>query len=84
MRYWLKRIREEKNMSQDLVSREAGIAQGYYSDIENGVKGCKLPVETAKKIAYYVGLATANTSIVLVVQTIAKALSNYYGFPVQF
>ena len=40
--------------------------------------------ETAKKIAYYVGLATANTSIVLVVQTIAKALSNYYGFPVQF
>ncbi len=51
MRYWLKRIREEKNMSQDLVSREAGIAQGYYSDIENGVKGCKLPVETAKKIA---------------------------------
>lgn len=40
--------------------------------------------ETAKKIASYVGLATANTSIVLVVQTIAKALSNYYGFPVQF
>ena len=40
--------------------------------------------ETAKKIASYVGLATANTSIGLVVRTIAKALAKFYGVPVQF
>ena len=40
--------------------------------------------EVAKKIVTFVGGTAANTSIVLTVQTLAKALSSYFGFPVQF
>lgn len=40
--------------------------------------------EVAKKIVTFVGSTTANTSIVLAVQTLVKALSIYFGFPVQF
>ena len=35
-REWLKIKRLEKKMSMVEVAAKAGIAQGYYSDIENG------------------------------------------------
>lgn len=54
-RTWLKTIRERKRLSQTEVAERAGIAQGYYCDIENGIKGSELPVPTAKKIAVALG-----------------------------
>ena len=37
-RIWLKEIRDGKRMSQSLIASKVGIAQGYYCDIENGIK----------------------------------------------
>lgn len=51
MRTWLKILREELNMTQNDVAEAAGISQNYYSAIENGERGAKLPVPTAQKIA---------------------------------
>lgn len=56
LRQWLKDIREKKNLSQSEVAKKAGITQGYYCDIENGLKGVPtLSVPTAKKIASALG-----------------------------
>jgi len=51
MREWLKDIRVHKSKTQQQVAESAGLHQGYYSEIESGDKGKKLPVDTAKKIA---------------------------------
>lgn len=51
MRKWLKEIREKKGLSQYEVAEKAKLSQSYYAGIEIGVRGSKLPVETAKKIA---------------------------------
>ena len=51
MREWLKNKREEKHMTQMEISKISGITQQYYSFIEAGERGTKLPVQTAKKIA---------------------------------
>lgn len=50
-REWLKIKRLEKKMSMAEVASKAGIAQGYYSDIENGKRGYQVPVKTAMAIA---------------------------------
>lgn len=50
-REWLKIKRLEKKMSMVEVAAKAGIAQGYYSDIENGKRGYQVPVKTAMAIA---------------------------------
>lgn len=47
----LKKTRIDKNKSQKEVAEAAGISQQYYAFIENGQRGKKLPVPTAKKIA---------------------------------
>lgn len=51
MRLWLKDIRNNKGLSQYQVAEQANISQSYYAGIEAGVRGNKLPAETAKKIA---------------------------------
>lgn len=49
MRVALAMLREEANITQRQVSRSAGISQGYYSDIECGVR-CPSP-DVAVRIA---------------------------------
>lgn len=51
LREWLKNAREEQKMTQEYVATECGISRQYYSFIEAGDRGTKLPVQTAKKIA---------------------------------
>lgn len=51
MRTWLKEIRIHKELSQRDVAARASISQQYYSAIESGRKRCRVPAETAKKIA---------------------------------
>ena len=52
---WLEKLRKEKRMSQERVASECGISRQYYSFIESGERGAKLPVPTAKKIASVLG-----------------------------
>ncbi len=49
MRIGLAMLREGANYTQTQISRCAGISQGYYSDIESGVR-CPSP-EVALRIA---------------------------------
>lgn len=51
MRTWLISIRETRGYTQPFVANKSGLSQGYYCDIENGKRGAKLPVKTAKAIA---------------------------------
>lgn len=51
----LKSIRVSLNKSQNEIAALAGISQQYYSFIESGTRGRKLPVPTAKKIAAVMG-----------------------------
>lgn len=57
MREWLVECRKERKMSQAAVAKDAGISQGYYAEIESGVKGRPVNVNTAKKIAGVLGFA---------------------------
>jgi putative transcriptional regulator len=50
-RKWLKKIRLENGLSQEKLSENAGISQNYYSSIESGIRGQRLPVPTAQRIA---------------------------------
>ncbi len=55
MREWLIKLREKSKLSQEEVAEKAGISQSFYSAIELGNRGNKLPVQTAKKIAKVLG-----------------------------
>ena len=57
MRYWLKAKREEKHMTVQQVASQAGLAQAYLTNLENGKRGEKLPVDTAKRIANVLGFS---------------------------
>lgn len=48
---WLKKIREQQNLTTMEAGTLSGISQSYYSLIENGVRGNPLNVDIAKKIA---------------------------------
>lgn len=48
---WLAEIRKKLGKSHDDVATECGISRQYYSFIESGKRGKKLPVATAKRIA---------------------------------
>ena len=50
---WLKEIRDSKEMTMKTVAVAAGISECYYSQIENGSRGCSVTV--AKKIAEVLG-----------------------------
>ena len=49
MRTWLKEIRLKVGMTMKTVAELSGISEGYYCQIENGIRNA--PVMTAKKIA---------------------------------
>lgn len=51
MRNWLKNVREKANRTQKDVALNAGMSLTYYSYIESGERGRKLPVPTAQRIA---------------------------------
>ena len=51
----LKKMRIIKKMSQRDVAKTAKISQQYYSFLESGDRGKKLPVPTAKRIASALG-----------------------------
>ena len=52
---WLINIRKKSGMSQENIATKCGISRQYYSFIESGERGAKLPVPTAKKIAAALG-----------------------------
>lgn len=52
---WLINIRKKNGMSQENIASKCGISRQYYSFIEAGKRGAKLPVPTAKKIAAALG-----------------------------
>lgn len=52
----LKQLRTNIGKSQEEIADMAGVSQQYYSFIENGDRGKKLPVPTAKKIAGALGI----------------------------
>jgi transcriptional regulator with XRE-family HTH domain len=52
----LKQLRTDIGKSQEEIADMAGVSQQYYSFIENGDRGKKLPVPTAKKIAGALGI----------------------------
>lgn len=49
MRYWLKKLRELADKTQEQVADEAGISRSYYTNIEAGIK--TPAVSAAKAIA---------------------------------
>ena len=53
MRNWLKEKRLETQLTMKSVALAAGISECYYSQIENGSRGCSVPI--AKKIAEVLG-----------------------------
>lgn len=53
----LKRVREEKGMSQRAVARAAGISQSTYSDLERG-DGTGRSLETFARVAKALGVST--------------------------
>jgi transcriptional regulator with XRE-family HTH domain len=53
----LKRVREEKGMSQRAVARAAGISQSTYSDLERG-DGTGRSLETFARVAKALGVGT--------------------------
>lgn len=67
MRVALARLRENANLTQMQVSRAAQISQGYYSDIEGGVR-CPSP-RVAGRIARVLGIGEQDMYSVFYVQT---------------
>jgi putative transcriptional regulator len=53
MRVWLKKIRENKGMTQRDLSLKLDISESYYSLIENGER--RPSPEVAQKIAAFLG-----------------------------
>lgn len=51
MRNYLLDLRAEKGLSQAQVAIAAGIAQGYYCDIEHGEKQKNMTVKTMSRLA---------------------------------
>ena len=51
MREYLKRIREEKGLTQQYIAEKLGISQNYYCDIENGVRQKELKVNILTKLS---------------------------------
>lgn len=51
MREWLKKLRKEKNLTQQEVANSLEIVPSYYNMIENGERQSKMTIETAQKLA---------------------------------
>ena len=50
---WLKQIREERGLTQEILTGQIGVAQATYSNIETGAR--RPSVATAKRIAAVLG-----------------------------
>lgn len=57
----IKRIREEKGMSQGDISRSLNMDRGYISGVENGHRNPT--IETLQKIANALGVGVNNSAI---------------------
>lgn len=57
MREWLKNIRTEKGLSQQSVAESLGIAQQYYSLIENGERQSDLNLSLVTKLSEILGVS---------------------------
>lgn len=57
---WLIEIRKEKGLTQEAVAMLSKISQAYYAQIENGIRGRGLPLNTAKRIADALGFPVEN------------------------
>ena len=53
LKEWLKKIREEKEKTQEEIAVVANLSRSHYTNIENGER--RPSVETAKKIAEELG-----------------------------
>ena len=51
MRKWLKELREERGIKQNEIAAKIGVAQSYYSLIENGERKKDMPISMVKKLA---------------------------------
>ena len=51
LREYLKKLREEKGMTQQKVAESIGFSQHYYSLIENGERQQKMDVQILNKLA---------------------------------
>ncbi len=51
MRQYLKKLREEKGLTQQEVAEKMRIGQSYYSDIELAVKQADMNLSIAEKLA---------------------------------
>lgn len=56
MRYWLKKLRGKKHISQQNVADMLNMSQQYYALIENGERQKKLSIELAQKLADVFGV----------------------------
>ena len=50
VRQYLKKLREEKGLTQQEVAEQMGIGQSYYSDIELAVKQTDMSLSTIQKL----------------------------------
>ncbi|MBR2181533.1 MAG: helix-turn-helix transcriptional regulator [Oscillospiraceae bacterium] len=57
MRKWLKKLREEKGLSQERIAEKLGVVQGYYSMIETGERQKNLDLSLAVKLAEILGVS---------------------------
>lgn len=51
LRTYLKKIREDKNLTQVQLAEKIGISQNYYSQIENGLRQESIKLELLQKLS---------------------------------
>ncbi len=56
MREYLKKLREEKGLTQQMTAEKMGIGQSYYSDIELAVKQTDMSLSTIQKLSEVFGV----------------------------
>lgn len=77
MRVGLAMLRERANFTQIKISRCVGISQGYYSDIESGVR-CPSP-EVALRIAKVLNISENDIFRVFYAKDMGKRSKQYAG-----
>lgn len=77
MRIRLAMLREGANITQTQISQRAGISQGYYSDIESGVR-CPSPI-VAMRIARALDIPDADIFCIFYAEEQRKRRKQYAG-----
>ena len=57
MREWLKKLRKEKNLTQQEVANSLEIVPSYYNMIENGERQSKMTLDMAQKLSRVFGIS---------------------------